>query len=777
MLDKELERNFQNVFVTATAARYQWITVEALLLELLENPGVEELLKQCGADKKALRDELREFLDTRVPKLADGSDGDPQPTIGFQRVIERALTHVETSQRADRKLHGEDVLVAIFDEPDSWAVCILANEGVEKLKVTELLCRRDPRAAYANSEELEYLGEVCPQKSTANSPLPRREKSDPLKTYTVNLNEKAKKGELDPLIGRDREIDRMVQILCRRRKNNPLLVGEAGVGKTALAEGLASRIVEGRVPDVLAGKVVRSLSMGYLVAGTKYRGDFEERMKQLIEAVKADKATILFIDEIHGVIGAGSTSNSQSLDAADLLKPALSNGDISCIGATTFEEFRQVFEKDHALSRRFQKVEVLAPSESDSIEILRGLKGRLEKHHEVKYTEEALEAAVRLSARYIPDRELPDKAIDVLDEAGAAQRLVPAGKRAKTVGRREIEKTVASIARVPAESVGSCEREKLKNLDRDLSAAVFGQPGAVEQVACAVRLSRSGLSSAERPVASFLFVGPTGVGKTELARQLAKTLGVSLLRFDMSEYAEAHSVSRLIGAPPGYVGFEQGGLLTEAVNRHPYAVLLLDEMEKAHSEIYNILLQVMDCGTLTDRNGRKADFRNVILIMTSNAGASRLSRNVIGFGESSAAGDDDEVIRRTFSPEFRNRLDAIVRFNALGPEQIARIVDKFLEELAERLSEKGVRAAFSPALRAHLAEKGVDPQMGARPMRRLIQEEVERQLANELLFGALSRGGSVSVGFRNGKVCLSAGRAAGEKPAAKKAREKTLAPA
>ena len=739
MLDKELERNFQNVFVTATASRSQWITVEALLLELLGNPGVQALLKACGADLQAMRAQLREFLDDRVPKI-EKSGEEPQPTIGFQRVIERALVHIESSEREDKELHGEDVLVAMLDEPDSWAVCILARQGVDKLKATERLCSRGG----------------CGEKEPCGSPLPQQqEKPDPLEAYTVNLNEKARKGLLDPLVGRDEEISRMVRILCRRRKNNPLLVGEAGVGKTALAEGLASRIAEGRVPDLLKGRVIRSLNLGYLVAGTKYRGDFEERMKSLIEAVKADRETILFIDEIQGVIGAGSASSSQTLDAADLFKPALSSGDISCIGATTFEEFRQVFEKDHALSRRFQKVEVRAPSEAEAVEILRGLKGRLERHHEVQYSEEALAAAVQLSERYITDRELPDKAIDVLDEAGAAERLAPEKERAAVIGRPEVERVVADMARVPAESLGVGERERLKRLPEELAGAVFGQPEAIDQVTAAVRLSRSGLGSAERPVASFLFAGPTGVGKNELARQLARKLGIALLQFDMSEYAEAHSVSRLIGAPPGYVGFEQGGLLTEAVSRHPYAVLLLDEIEKAHPEIYNILLQVMDRGVLTDRNGRRADFRNVILIMTSNAGAARLSRHVIGFGESSAAGDDEAVIRRTFSPEFRNRLDAIIRFHPLGAEQIARIVDKFLAELAARLSARGVKAVFSPALRAHLAEKGVDPQMGARPMRRLIQGEIERPLASELLFGRLARGGCVTAGFRGGRVCFS----------------------
>lgn len=743
MLDKDLEKNFQNIFVSATADRFQWITVEAMLLELLKNPGVREMLEAIGCDVAELRARLQGFLDEQVPKLA-GKDEEPQPSIGFQRVIERALVHVQSSERADADLHGEDVVVAMFDEPDSWAVSFLQDCGADKLKVTEYLTAR---------------GDEVPAdrpKPAAEEPKCREKKrSDPLAEYTVDLNEKARRGELDPLIGRGREIDRMIQVLCRRRKNNPILVGEAGVGKTAIAEGLASRIAAGEVPDVLKGRVVRSLSMGSLVAGTKYRGDFEERMKALIEAVKASKDTILFIDEIHTLVGAGSTAASGALDAADLFKPALANGEVSCIGATTYDEYRRVFEKDHALSRRFQMVEVPAPTEAESVAILRGLKDRLEKHHEVRYSDEAIEAAVKLSERYISDRRLPDKAIDVLDEAGAAQRLLPPEKKAKVIGKAEIERTVAAIARVPADSVAAGEKEALRNLPRDLKRAVFGQDEAIGRVVSAIRLSRSGLGSAERPVGSFLFVGPTGVGKTELARQLARSLGVELIQFDMSEYSEAHSVSRLIGAPPGYVGYDQGGALTEAVTRQPYAVLLLDEIEKAHPEIFNVLLQVMDRGTLTDRSGRRADFRNAVIIMTSNAGASRVSRNVIGFGEATGAGDDEQEIRRTFSPEFRNRLDAIVRFSPLGPELIGRIVDKFLAELKARLAARGVVILFTPALKAYLARKGVDPLMGARPMRRLIQDELERPLASELLFGRLTRGGAVTAGFRSGEVCLA----------------------
>ena len=759
MIDKDLETNLQNAFIEATALRCQWITPEGLLLQLLDNCGVKRLLADCGCDCAALRRGLREFIDKQIPKLS-GAGEEPRPSIGFQRVIERAIMHVRQSGRGDQDLHGEDVLVSIFDEPDSWAVCLLADQGIRKLTVTGYLCEHGFGAG-ENASGYEGGGEQ-PEGPEGEA----KASSDPLEDFTENLNEKAQKGLLDPLVGRDREINRIIQVLCRRRKNNPLLVGEPGVGKTAIAEGLAARIASGDVPEVLRGRVVRSLTMGRLVAGTKYRGDFEQRMKSLVDAVRKAPETILFIDEIHTVVGAGATGDGRSMDAADLFKPALGSGDVTCVGATTYEEFRRIFEKDRALARRFQKVDVPPATRDEAVEILKGLRCRLEKHHEVAFSDEAIEAAVALSERYITDRHLPDKAIDVLDEAGAAQRLLPAGKRVKEIGAREVEKTVAEIARVPAEHVAEGDAQKLRALPRELKSVIFGQDKAIDKVVSAIRLSRSGLSGRDRPVGSFLFTGPTGVGKTELARQLARALGIELLRFDMSEYSEGHSVSRLIGAPPGYVGFDQGGQLTEAVTRHPYAVVLLDEIEKAHPEIYNVLLQVMDRGVLTDNAGRQADFRNVVLIMTSNAGARQLSRNVIGFGESSGEGDDTAEINRTFTPEFRNRLDAIVRFAPLGDAQVVRIVGKLLGELSERLAEKNVTAIFTPALRSFLAQKGADPQMGARPMRRLVEDRVYRPLSEELLFGKLQNGGSVTVGFRGGEVILTvaqAGSAAHEK--------------
>ncbi|MCI6531191.1 MAG: AAA family ATPase [Mesosutterella sp.] len=778
MIDKQLEKNFQNVFIAASSEKCRLITVEALLRELLSNGGVYRVLDACGCDIARLRCELDEFVRRQVPKLS-GPDDEPQPSVGFQRVVESAMMHVQQSERADVLLHGEDLLVAIFDEPESWAVSFLTEQGVTKLKVTEWLCRNGfaggpdspcPEGGEEEEDEAEADDGAGESPCRGAQHRPPRSRSA-LESFTVNLNEKAKKGGLDPLVGREEEIRRMIQILCRRRKNNPLLVGEAGVGKTALAEGLAERIASSRVPCVLRNRVVRSLSLGGLVAGTKYRGDFEARIKALLDEVKAHPETILFIDEIHSVIGAGSSSNSQSLDAADLFKPALSDGSLSCIGATTYDEYRRIFEKDHAFSRRFQKVDVKEPSEEETFEILKGLRGRFEKFHGIAYSEEALRAAVKLSQRYISDRRLPDKAIDVIDEAGAAQRLLAPGDKPPVIGPGEIAATVSAMARVPVDAVSAGEAGRLKSLGESIRRAIYGQDEAVDAVVSAIRLSRSGLGGHDRPVGSFLFTGPTGVGKTELARQLARALGVELIRFDMSEYAEPHSVSRLIGAPPGYVGFEQGGLLTDAVAKQPYAVVLLDEIEKAHPDIYNVLLQVMDHGSLTDNNGRHADFRNVILIMTSNAGARLVSRNVIGFGEAGGAGDDTAEINRIFPPEFRNRLDAIVRFHPLAGELIAKIVDKLLAELSERLAAKKVRAVFTPALRSFLAEKGVDPRMGARPMRRLVQDRVERLLADELLFGRLQKGGFVTVGFQAGEVTLRFPQEGGAAPSvrAKKA--------
>ncbi len=744
MIDRDLERNFQDAFVSATAARSRLITVEALLLELLKNPRVVAVLKALNCDLDVLRADLEDFIATQVPKLAS-KDEDPQPSVGFQRVIERALVHVQQSEREDQTLHGEDILVAIFDEPDSWAVCFLKEQGADRLRVTEYLCANAPEGSRPCPGECGADGRAAPD---------AKKEGDPLEEFTENLNEKAKAGKLDPLVGRDREIRRVVQVLCRRRKNNPLLVGEAGVGKTAIAEGLAERVVEGRVPDALRRKVIRSLSIGRLVAGTKYRGDFEDRIKKLVDAVRERPEVILFIDEIHTVIGAGATSGSQALDAADLLKPALSNGEMSCIGATTYEEFRRIFEKDRALARRFQKIDVPAPSVAESVEILKGLRKRFEDHHAVRYTDEALEAAVSLSERFISDRRLPDKAIDVIDEAGAAQQLLPRESRKAVIGREEIERTVSEIAGVPVATLSEGDSGKLLRLPDDLRAVIYGQDDAVNRVVSAIRLSRAGLGSPDRPVGSFLFTGPTGVGKTELAKQLAKSLGNEFIRFDMSEYSESHTVSRLIGAPPGYVGFDQGGQLTEAVSKHPYAVVLLDEIEKAHPSIFSVLLQVMDSGTLTDNTGRKADFRNVILIMTSNAGAQAAARNVIGFGESRAEGDDLPEIKRIFPPEFRNRLDAVVRFKPLDRSLAGQVAGKFLREISSRLAEKRVVPVFTPSLRAYLAEHGYDSKMGARPMARLIREEVERPLAEAILFGPLKNGGTVTVGCSRGKVQL-----------------------
>lgn len=746
MIDRQLEKNFQNTFVTATTVRSQLITVETLLLELLSNDRVSRVLAYFGCSKTQLKRNLEEFIDTKVPKLATLKE-DPQPSVGFQRVIERALVHVQQSGRKDQDLHGEDVLVSIFDEPDSWAVAYLTEQGLDKLSLVEYLTdlhRDDYSESFA--EPAGPAGDEAPEGGTAGAAI--------LEAFTVNLNEKAKEGKLDPLIGREEEMTRVIQVLCRRRKNNPLLVGEPGVGKTAIAEGVASRIVSGKVPDILKKRVIRSLSMGRLVAGTKYRGDFEDRMKRLVDAVRESPETVLFIDEIHTVIGAGSTSGGQTLDAADLLKPALANGELSCIGATTYEEFRRIFEKDRALARRFQKIDVPAPTADESVQILKGLRAKFEEHHGIKYTDKAIEAAVTLSERYMSDKRLPDKAIDMIDEAGAAQRLLPAESRKGVIDEREIEETIAKMTKIPVATLTQGDEEKLYHLPEDLKKRIFGQDEAVDAVVSAIRLSRAGFDKSDRPVGSFLFTGPTGVGKTELAKQLAESLGVSLIRFDMSEYSEAHTVSRLIGAPPGYVGFSQGGQLTEQVTAHPYCVLLLDEIEKAHPDILNVLLQVMDNGTLTDNSGRKADFRNVILIMTSNAGARMISRNVIGFGETKSEGDDTAEIKKYFSPEFRNRLDAIIRFKPLAHALILKITDKFLKNVTESLRKRNVEPVFTSTLRNYLAEHGFDPQMGARPMRRLIQDIVERPLAEAVLFGPLKNGGKVTVGFNRGKVQL-----------------------
>jgi len=741
MIAQELEVSLHMAFMEARQKRHEFITVEHLLLALLDNPSASEVLKACAAEIDDLRKLLSEFVTEHTPILTT-EDTDTQPTLGFQRVIQRAILHVQSSGK--KEVTGANVLVAIFGEKDSHAVYFLHQKGVTRLDVVNFISHgisKVPQAAPGKSDgEAESEQEQTP--------------GGALETYTLNLNSLAVAGKIDPLIGRERELERVVQTLCRRRKNNPLLVGEAGVGKTAIAEGLARRIVEGDVPEILAKCTVYALDMGALLAGTKYRGDFEQRLKAVLKQLFDNTNAILFIDEIHTLIGAGAASGG-TLDASNLLKPALSTGQLKCIGATTYQEYRGIFEKDHALSRRFQKVDVVEPSISETVSILRGLKTRFEEHHGIKYASSALTSAAELAARYINDRHLPDKAIDVIDEAGAAQRILPKSKQKKVITKHEIEEIVAKIARVPAQSVNSDDRSQLKNLDRNLKAVVFGQDKAIDALSAAIKMSRSGLGNPQKPTGSFLFSGPTGVGKTEVARQLAYIMGVELIRFDMSEYMERHAVSRLIGAPPGYVGFDQGGLLTEAVTKHPYSVLLLDEIEKAHPDVYNILLQVMDHGTLTDNNGRKADFRNVMIIMTTNAGAAELSKTSMGFTASTQAGDEMAEIKRMFTPEFRNRLDAIISFAALDREIIMRVVDKFLMQLEEQLQEKKVEAVFTPALNDHLAKKGFDPQMGARPMARLIQDTIRTALADELLFGKLANGGKVTVDIdANDKIHL-----------------------
>jgi ATP-dependent Clp protease ATP-binding subunit ClpA len=731
MIAQELEVSLHMAFMDARQKRHEFITVEHLLLAMLDNPTAAEVLRACAVDIEDLRKQLTEFVTEHTPKVT-GEEVDTQPTLGFQRVIQRAILHVQSSGK--KEVTGANVLVAIFGEKDSHAVYFLHQKGVTRLDVVNYI-----------SHGIRKVPEATPSKAEAE-PEAEQEASPggALENYTINLNALALAGKIDPLIGRDRELERVVQTLCRRRKNNPLLVGEAGVGKTAIAEGLARRIIEGSVPEILRRSQVYALDMGALLAGTKYRGDFEQRLKAVLKQLLDNPNAILFIDEIHTLIGAGAASGG-TLDASNLLKPALSTGQLKCIGATTYNEYRGVFEKDHALSRRFQKIDVLEPSIEETVAILRGLKTRFEAHHGVKYSASALTSAAELSARFINDRHLPDKAIDVIDEAGAAQRILPKSKQKRVISKHEIEDIIAKIARIPPQSVSSDDRNALKNLDRDLKAVVFGQDKAIDALASAIKMARSGLGNPQKPIGSFLFSGPTGVGKTEVARQLAYIMGVELIRFDMSEYMERHAVSRMIGAPPGYIGFDQGGLLTEAITKHPYAVLLLDEIEKAHPDIFNILLQVMDHGTLTDNNGRKADFRNVVIVMTTNAGASELSRTGIGFTQSKQAGDEMAEIKRLFTPEFRNRLDAMISFAALEHAVILRVVDKFLMQLEQQLDEKKVEISFTQALKDHLAKKGFDPLMGARPMARLIQDTVRKALADELLFGRLANGGKVTV--------------------------------
>ncbi len=731
MIAQELEVSLHMAFVEARQKRHEFITVEHLLLALLDNPSAAEALRACAANLEQLRRDLGNFITEHTPTVAGEEDIDTQPTLGFQRVIQRAILHVQSSGK--KEVTGANVLVAIFGEKDSHAVYFLQKQGVTRLDIVNFIAHgisKAPQTAKAEAEQ-ETEGEA-------------RSESGPLENYTINLNALALQGKIDPLIGRDKELERVIQTLCRRRKNNPLLVGEAGVGKTAIAEGLARRVVEGNVPDILAQANVYALDMGALLAGTKYRGDFEQRLKGVLKQLQENPNAILFIDEIHTLIGAGAASGG-TLDASNLLKPALSGGQLKCIGATTYTEYRGIFEKDHALSRRFQKIDVNEPSQAETVEILKGLKTRFESHHGVKYSSAAIHSAVELSARFITDRHLPDKAIDVIDEAGAAQRILPKSRQKKLIGKPEIEEIVAKIARIPSTHVSNDDRTVLKNLERDLKATVFGQDQAIDALAKAIKMARSGLGNPGKPIGAFLFSGPTGVGKTEVAKQLAYCMGIDLVRFDMSEYMERHAVSRLIGAPPGYVGFDQGGLLTEAVTKKPYCVLLLDEIEKAHPDIYNILLQVMDHGTLTDNNGRKADFRNVVIIMTTNAGAADLQKPVMGFTNAKETGDELVEIKRLFSPEFRNRLDAVISFRPLDHDIILRVVDKFLMQLEEQLHEKKVEAVFTDALKDMLAERGFDPLMGARPMARLIQDTIRAALADELLFGRLLHGGKVTV--------------------------------
>jgi len=741
MIAQELEVSLHMAFVEARQQRHEFITVEHLLLALLDNPSASEVLRACAANIEDLRKALTNFIKENTPQVAGTDEVDTQPTLGFQRVIQRAIMHVQSTGSGKKEVTGANVLVAIFGEKDSHAVYYLHQQGVTRLDVVNYIAHGikksdPPDTGKSNEGAGESEDGAGADKGEA--------KASPLEQYTQNLNQLAREGKIDPLIGRDYEVERVIQILCRRRKNNPLLVGEAGVGKTAIAEGLAWRIVQKNVPEILADSSVYSLDMGALLAGTKYRGDFEQRLKGVLKALKDKPNAILFIDEIHTLIGAGAASGG-TLDASNLLKPALSSGQLKCIGATTFTEYRGIFEKDAALSRRFQKVDVVEPSVAETVEILKGLKSRFEEHHNVKYANAALQAAAELSAKYINDRHLPDKAIDVIDEAGAAQRILTPSKRKKTIGKSEVEEIVAKIARIPPANVSHDDRSRLQTLERDLKSVVFGQDKALEVLASAVKMARSGLGKPDKPIGAFLFSGPTGVGKTEAAKQLAYILGIELIRFDMSEYMERHAVSRLIGAPPGYVGFDQGGLLTEAITKKPHAVLLLDEIEKAHPDIFNVLLQVMDHGTLTDNNGRKADFRNVIIIMTTNAGAETMNKASIGFTNPRQAGDEMGDIKRLFTPEFRNRLDAIVSFKPLDEQVILRVVDKFLLQLETQLAEKKVEVTFTDKLRKHLAKKGFDPLMGARPMQRLIQDTIRRALADELLFGRLTEGGRLTV--------------------------------
>ena len=745
MLSKELEKSLNEIAQSASSRRHEFITVEHLLLALLTNQAAIDVLKNVGADVGKLGTELEKYIEETTPVLppSDEEHG-PQTTLGFQRVVSRSLFHVQSSGR--KEVTGANVLVAIFSEQESQAVYLLKVQGISRIDVVNYI-------SHGISKVEDGEEEAQPRAGADGGEEPREAGQKALQLYATDLNEEARAGRIDPLVGRSEELERVIQIICRRRKNNPLLVGESGVGKTAIAEGLAKRIVDEKVPEVVSGSIIYSLDLGALVAGTKYRGDFEKRFKAVLAELKETEGSILFIDEIHTIIGAGAASGGV-MDASNLLKPLLTSGQMRCMGSTTYQEYRGIFDKDRALSRRFQKIDVVEPDVDDTYRILKGLKSRFEEHYNLRYTDKALRTASELAARYINDRFMPDKAIDVVDEAGAAQQLQPPSKRKKSIGAADVEQVVAKIARIPSSQVTSSDKASLRDLEGNLKMAVFGQDEAIEQLASAIKLSRAGLKSGEKPIGSFLFAGPTGVGKTEVSKQLAHSMGVELLRYDMSEYMERHTVSRLIGAPPGYVGFDQGGLLTEAVTKHPHSIVLLDEIEKAHPEVFNLLLQVMDHGTLTDNNGRKADFRNVVLIMTTNAGAYEMGRPSIGFAEQDNSSDGMEVIRRMFTPEFRNRLDAIVQFSALNIEVVKTVVDKFLTELQAQLDEKRVTLEVDEEAREWLAREGYDEKMGARPMQRLIQEKIKRQLAEDLLFGDLVSCGTVHVGIEDNDMSI-----------------------
>jgi len=733
VLSNELESCLNSAFQMARDGRHEFLTVEHLLLAILETPRVKEIVRACGGDAPRLAADLREHIEQSTPRLPEGDEREVQPTLGFQRVLQRAVFHVQSSGR--KEVGVGNVLVAIFSEKQSHAVFLLGRQDVSRLDVVNYI-------SHGMSKIADERGEQKEEPAAAQQASPEADQGGALEKYATNLNRMAEEGKIDPLIGRQMEVERTIEILCRRRKNNPLYVGEAGVGKTAIAEGLARRIVEGQVPEVLTECTIYSLDMGSLIAGTKYRGDFEKRLKAVLAELKKQPGAVLFIDEIHTVIGAGAASGGV-MDASNLIKPVLTNGEPRCIGSTTYNEYRGIFEKDHALARRFQKIDVVEPTVPETIEILKGLRSRFEEHHQVSYTDAALKAAAELSARHINERHLPDKAIDVVDEAGARLRLKPVAERETVVDVHHIEEVVARIARIPPKTVSSNDKEVLRNLERNLKLVIFGQDRAVETLSSAIKMARSGLGDTRKPVGSFLFAGPTGVGKTEVTRQLAIALGIEFIRFDMSEYMERHTVSRLIGAPPGYVGFDQGGLLTEAISKHPHAVLLLDEIEKAHPDVFNLLLQVMDHGTLTDNNGRKADFRHVIIVMTTNAGAADMARASIGFTPSDNTTDGMEAIKKLFSPEFRNRLDAVIQFGGLDESTIERVVEKLLVEIETQLEGKRVALVLDDAARSWLAKKGYDPKMGARPMARVIQEHIKRPLAEELLFGKLVNGGTV----------------------------------